>query len=266
MKIALIGATGFVGGNILAEHTFDDLYNSKNIAEIHGKEYALVVSAGAPAVVWYANQHPEEDMQILQRLMEHLKQVQAAQFVLISSVDVYPDRVGVDEDTVIDPAKGTPYGRNRFTLEQFVRRQFPHALIVRLPALFGKGIKKNFVFDLLHTNALDFTHKDSIFQYYDLNNLWSDIECALQHKIELLNIAVEPIKASDVAHEVFGIEFTNVTADKPPMQYDMQTKRASVWGNDGRYLYSRRESVEALKRFVAAEKARMASASPAEQI
>lgn len=259
MKTALIGSTGFVGGNILAQHAFDDLYNSKNIAEIHGKEYELVVSAGAPAVVWYANQHPEEDMQILQGLMEHLKQVQAQQFVLISSVDVYTDRVGVDEDTGIDPAKGTPYGRNRLALEQFVRQQFSHALIVRLPALFGKGIKKNFVFDLLHTNALDFTHKDSIFQYYDLSNLWSDIERAHQHKIELLNIAVEPITASDVAHEVFGIEFTNVTVDKPPMYYDMQTKHAALWEKQGRYLYSRAESVEALKRFVSEEQARMAS-------
>lgn len=261
MKTALIGATGFVGGNILARHAFDDLYNSKNIGEIHGKDYALVVSAGAPAVVWYANQHPEEDMQILEGLMEHLRQVKTVQFVLISSVDVYPDRVGVDEDTGIDPTKGTPYGRNRFALEQFVRQQFPHALVVRLPALFGKGIKKNFVFDLLHTNALDFTHKDSIFQYYDLSNLWSDIESALQHKIELLNIAVEPITASEMAREVFGIEFTNVTADKPPMHYDMQTKHASVWDKEGRYLYSRAESVEALKRFVSEEQARMASES-----
>lgn len=260
MATALIGYTGFVGGNIHAKHSFDDLYNSKNIGEIEGKEYDLVVSAGAPAVVWYANQHPEEDMQILQGLMEHLKKVNTKQFVLISSVDVYPNRVGVNEDSVIDPAQGTPYGRNRFALEQFVRTQFPTALIVRLPALFGKGIKKNFVFDLLHSNALDFTHKESVFQFYDLSNLWHDIDRALKNNIQLLNIAVEPVRADEMAREAFGIEFTNVTADKPPANYDMHTKHASLWGKSGNYLYSREESMSAIKQFVKEEQARMKTA------
>lgn len=254
MKTALIGYTGFVGGNILTKHSFDDYYNTQNINDIDGKMYDLVVSAGAPAVVWYANQHEQEDLQILETLIGHLKNIHAKQFVLISSVDVYPDRIGVDEDTPIDPIKGTPYGRNRYYLEEFVRKHFLHHLIVRLPGLFGKGIKKNFIFDLLHSNALDFTHKDSIFQYYDLSNLWYDIDVALHHNIHTLNIAVEPILAADVAHDVFDIEFTNVTIDKPPLHYDMQTKYANFFGKTGRYLYTRAESIAALKKFIAEEK------------
>ena len=40
---ALIGYTGFVGMNILQQKPFMFLYNSKNIEEIKGKEFDLIV-------------------------------------------------------------------------------------------------------------------------------------------------------------------------------------------------------------------------------
>ena len=39
--------------------------------------------------------------------------------------------------------KLTTYGKNRLLLEQFVEKNYDNYLIVRLPALFGKGLKKN---------------------------------------------------------------------------------------------------------------------------
>jgi dTDP-4-dehydrorhamnose reductase len=267
MKTALIGHTGFVGGNILEKSgttpntlpTFTDLYNSKNISEIDGKSYDLVVSAGAPAVVWYANQHPEEDMAALEAIMTHLKTVSATTFVLISSVDVYPEkeRSEVDEDTVIDPGKNSPYGANRFALEEFVRAHFPKHLIVRLPGLYGRGIKKNFIYDLMYNNALEFTHADSMYQYYDLGNLSHDIQTALTAGITLLNIAAEPISARDTAKEVFGIDFENRPADKTPWNYNIYTKHAAVFGKTGHYLYSRAETVAGIKQFVNEERERI---------
>ena len=41
-----------------------------------------------------------------------------------------------------------PYGRNRLELEDLVRKEFD-TLVVRLPALFGKGLKKNFIYDAI---------------------------------------------------------------------------------------------------------------------
>ena len=38
-KCALIGHTGFVGSNLKQQMFFTDYYNSKNIKDIHGKEY-----------------------------------------------------------------------------------------------------------------------------------------------------------------------------------------------------------------------------------
>jgi len=45
-KKALIGYTGFIGSNLKESETFDDFYNSKNIQDIEGKKYELIVSTG----------------------------------------------------------------------------------------------------------------------------------------------------------------------------------------------------------------------------
>ena len=63
MNSALIGYTGFVGGNLLRQFAFTDLYNSTNIETIAGRAYDLIVCAGAPGVMWKANKEPALDEQ-----------------------------------------------------------------------------------------------------------------------------------------------------------------------------------------------------------
>src|SRR5882724_390052 len=137
-KSALIGFTGFVGCNLAAKHDFTDTYNSKNIGDIDGKSYDLVVSAGAGAEMWRINQDPEPDLANIKSLIEHFKTVKAKQFVLISSVCVFADFANHDENATPE-GDILPYGVHRLMLEEFVRKQFPGALIVRLPGLFGPG-------------------------------------------------------------------------------------------------------------------------------
>lgn len=81
---------------------------------------------------------------------ENLRQIAPKQLVLISSIAVYADSRGKDEQSPMTPDGLPAYGRNRLQLERWVREDYPHALIVRLPALYGIGLKKNFLFDL-HT-------------------------------------------------------------------------------------------------------------------
>ena len=73
MRTALIGYTGFVGGNIKSQHEFDDYYNSKNIADIEGQEYDLVVSAANRAEMWRINQEPEVDRAEIEDFISHIK-------------------------------------------------------------------------------------------------------------------------------------------------------------------------------------------------
>lgn len=253
---ALIGSTGFVGGILARQATFVDVYNSTNIDDIRGHSYDLVVSAGAPAVKWLANQSPEQDRASIGRLMRNLEGAFAERFILISTVDVYPNPVGIDEDTPIAAADLQPYGRHRYELEQFVRGKFPRATAVRLPGLFGAGLKKNFVYDLLHKNYLQHTHYQSIFQFYDLDRLWTDLQVLLPLNLDVVNFATEPVSAGDVAREGFGVAFDNVT-EAAPVRYDMRTRHSALFGSEGGYIASEAETLERIRRFVETERGRM---------
>ncbi|MBQ8646695.1 MAG: sugar nucleotide-binding protein [Oscillospiraceae bacterium] len=146
----LVGSTGFVGGNLMAAHTFDAAYHSTDIAEGFGRENGLVVYAGVPAAMFLANQDPAADLAVMAAARENLRRLAPRQVVLISSIAVYADSRGKYEDSPMSAEGLAPYGANRLQLEQWVREDFPDALILRLPALYGIGLKKNFLYDL-HT-------------------------------------------------------------------------------------------------------------------
>jgi nucleoside-diphosphate-sugar epimerase len=249
MATALVGYTGFVGQTLLRQTPFDDLFNRANIEDIRGRQFSLLGCAGAPAAKWYANQHPEEDRANLDWLMSCLEQVEAERFLLISTVDVYPDPVGVDEETRLDPEAGDAYGRHRLLLERFVEGRFPARTVVRLPGLFGEGLKKNLVYDLLTSGSSSWTHPDSVFQYYDMENLWSDVDLTIRKEIRLMNFATEPVSAREIARVcAAGL---NEKSDAAPVRYDMKTRFAARLGRSGPYLYTGSHTLEALERFVA---------------
>src|SRR5262245_39116175 len=100
-RTALIGHTGFVGGNLLRQARFDDLYRSTDIGELAGRSYDTIVCSGAPAEKWKINQAPEADRENLARLRDALAASRAERMILISTVDVFGRPVGVDEGTPV---------------------------------------------------------------------------------------------------------------------------------------------------------------------
>jgi nucleoside-diphosphate-sugar epimerase len=256
MTSALIGYTGFVGSNLDAETDFTDHYNTKNIDDIDGKEYDLVVSAATYAEMWRINKDPEGDLAQIDGLIAHLKNLKTKKFVLISTVGVYKNSEGSDEDTPIT-LEGLPaYGVNRFHLEEFVREQFPGALIVRLPGLFGKGLKKNVIFDLMHDNNLDRIHYAGSYQYYNLANLWKDISQALDNNLTLLNLATAPVRTDELADYAFGIkDFKTEPEGFAAAKWDMRTKHDALFGGKDGYLYTKQQMLDDVKNFVAEQRA-----------
>ena len=144
----LVGSTGFVGGNLRAKHTFAAVCHSSDIAAQYGTQPDLCVYAGVPAAMFLANADPEADMEVMRTARENLRKIAPKSLVLISSIAVFADSRGRCEDDAPDTDGLPAYGRNRLQLEQWVREDFNDALIVRLPALYGAGLKKNFLFDL----------------------------------------------------------------------------------------------------------------------
>ena len=302
MRYALVGYTGFVGGNLASAHDFDALYNSKNITSAFGEKYDLLVYAGVRAEKFLANRNPQADRAIIWQAFDNIRKIDPKKVVLISTIDVYRETSGKDESSKMDVKDLQPYGKNRLELESLVRENYD-SLIIRLPALFGKGIKKNFVFDSLTVipsmlsedkyealsvktelvktnyhksangfytindlgseqrkelraffenndwNALYFTDSRNSYQFYNLGNLWKDIETALDNGIDLLNLTSEPVTASEISMKCFEKVFLNIT-NKEPIFYDLRSKYAELYGGENGYCYTKEKVLDELTRFV----------------
>lgn len=159
MKDYLVGYTGFVGSNLALSHSFSTVFNSKNIQEAFGGKPDLLVYAGLPAEMFLANQDPEKDYIRIEQAMANIAAIDAKTVVLISTIAVYPDTHGADEETFIDDTMLPAYGKNRLALERWVEKNCPRHLIVHLPAIYGKNLKKNFIYDYIHIIPAMLTEK-----------------------------------------------------------------------------------------------------------
>lgn len=230
---ALIGATGFVGSNLSSQVDFDLAVHRPDLHLVEGRAFDLVVCAAAPAEKWRANQEPEADLANLEVLVASLGKVEASAFVLISTVDVYGTPVRVDEETPIGD-EATAYGRHRRWLEERCLELFDDVLVVRLPGLFGPGLKKNVLFDLGRGQNLHLTNPDSAFQFYDLARLWDDVGRARAAGLHLVNLATEPVVVSDIARTCFGVEYP--PSEAPVVRYDVRTSHADLFGGADGYV------------------------------
>ncbi|SRR5579883_485349 len=252
MTDALIGFTGYVGTTLQKQRHFGALYRSTNIADINGQSFDLVICAGAPAQKWLANREPEADRLKIEGLISHLKSITCKTFVLISTVDVFKNPLGVDEDTSIEETDLHPYGLHRHLLEKFVESYFANHLIVRLPGLVGPGLRKNVIFDFLNQNNLHAIDSRGIFQFYPMVNLWHDIQTTLKANLKLIHLTAAPISVADISSQGFSKPFEQSLGNSPS-QYDMRTRYAHLFGVTGFYQYSQRETIQAVRAYAQSE-------------
>lgn len=211
-----------------------------------------------PATKWLINQNPAADRDLVGHFKTVLATVKAKVFVLVSTIDVYGKLgCGDDLDETSDPEPSNPYGLHRLMLEKEIREIFPESLIVRLPALFGNGLKKNILYDIVYDNRTSFINRTSKFQWYDISELWSDIQKCLAQKLPLVNLFPEPISTSSIIRiaELLGFALEKENLGNSPIVYDAQTKHSSI-SNGGieTYWYSGDTSLKKIKNYLVNEK------------
>lgn len=302
MTTALVGFTGFVGSNIFEKGKIDAAYNSKNISEAFGTSPDLLIYAGLRAEKYLANNAPDEDMKLIREAEDNIVKIAPKKLVLISTIDVFKDPRNVDESSAIDTEGLTAYGYNRYQLELWVRENYPDALIIRLPGLFGKNIKKNFIYDYINVipfmlkeekfselaqkdpelkeyyelqnngfykvnvsaenrpilknkfkslgfSALNFTDSRSVYQFYDLDRLWDDIQTALNLGIKLWHPATEPVSAGELYEYLTGEKFVNELGGVPA-DYNYKTVYSEAFGGKDGYISNKGSIMELIQSFI----------------
>jgi NAD dependent epimerase/dehydratase family len=260
---ALIGHTGFVGSYLATQATYDLRISRVNLDELRDRRLDRIVCVGLPAAKWIANRNPLDDRANMERLVDVLRTVRARRFLLISTIDVYPRTEGVDEGFDCSSQPNHAYGTHRLAFERFIGDSFPDATIVRLPALFGPGLRKNVLFDLLHGNQLELINPASRFQWYPLLDLPPHMELAERHGLKLVNLFTEPLRTELVLRRSFpGVDVGSRA--QPPVAYDLHTRHAHLFNGVGRYIMPAAIVLERIAEFCGAETARLgAAASPA---
>lgn len=254
MTSCLIGHTGFIGGNLQRQTAFTDCYNSKNIAAIDGREFDMLVCSGVTATKWWANQNAAEDRQRILGLLDHLRNAKARRVFVISTVDVYPVTHGVDESFDCHSAANHAYGVNRLYFEDEMTQMFPEAMICRIGGVFGLGLKKNLIYDLLHDNQVEKINLESSFQFYNIAHVWADLQRMERSGLRLVNFLTEPVTMREVVERAFPGKPVG-TVPGPLAAYDVHTRYAAEMGGEGHYLESKEAVLRGLESFVRQETA-----------
>lgn len=145
----LVGSTGFVGKNLIKSHKFDSVFHSTDVEKAYYTNPDIMIYAGVPGTKFLANKFPEKDQYIIESAKINIEKINAKKLILISTIDVNASLETYETDLLGGSFFG-PYGNNRLDLEKWVEKNCVDYHIIRLPAIYGCGLKKNFIYDLIN--------------------------------------------------------------------------------------------------------------------
>lgn len=247
----LIGHTGFVGSNLAREHGFAHQFNSRNSGDMRGLDAQGVICAGVHAEKWRSNAEPAQDLANIEDVFANIREIQTDNFILISTVDVYDPPVACDESHQPDLAASHPYGRHRLLLEGMVLAHFPKAKIIRLPGLFGSGLKKNIIFDLINQRRGEWIAPNSHLQWFDIRRLVPVLEVMFANDIALLNVVTEPV-ATIALRDIIAPGYPIAEPNPQAPRYDVRSRHAALFGGRDGYLLDGASVLADLRDFLVA--------------
>jgi nucleoside-diphosphate-sugar epimerase len=198
MRIAVVGALGFVGSAICAavsrssNHTLVRVIRDTYEEARQDGPYDIVVNAAMPSKRFWARQYPRLDfIETVEKTERLLDEWQWTKFVQISSISARSQM-----DTV--------YGRHKAAAEQLC--SFGENLIVRLGPMYGEGLTKGALVDLANDRTV-FVAADSRYCFAPVSwvaetivdnlHLAGTIEVGANDSITLAEIARSIGSASD---------------------------------------------------------------------
>ena len=228
-KFGVIGANGFVDSNLMNSAYSTIAVTRENILDIAGLGCDHFVLSAVSATKWKANLDPKKDRDEIATLLSNLHPDSGYSLTLISTIDVFPKNYSFTETTPVEfMEKEEAYGKNRAWLECELREKFEDLTIVRLPGLFGPGLKKNLIFDLLNNKPIARLNPESHFQFYDIRNLAKDLSLLWERNRKIQNMATQPISVAEIL-SIFNRPELSVL-DEPPFHYKMKTVNGALFG------------------------------------
>lgn len=157
--VALLGYRGFVGSALyeaLNEAGHDVTGVSRDTFEEHKvSQYDILINSAMPSQRFWSLNNPMLDFKATAGLTADLIYAwHWDKFVQISTVSA---RCQLDH----------PYGLNKHSAETLVLDHSSSNLVIRLGGLFGRGLDKGTVFDVMNGNQL-FVHGDSKYNFIDV--------------------------------------------------------------------------------------------------
>lgn len=247
MKI-LVGNTGLVGTTLQDKINFDLSFNTQNIYKFHDVNLnnSDLYLTCLPSTKWIVNRNIKQDIDNINYLISILQKFEYNNIILISTIDVYCDSPIESDENYNPNFSDLNYGSNRLIFEKMVKKflSYKNLKIFRLPALFNKHIKKNILYDLLNNNNINEINLNSKYQWYNLDNLYYDIEKHIHSNHEIFNLFTEPLDTVEII-KLFPHYLDKVSSNKNEIIYNFKT----IHTNTG-YLKTKEEVIIEIKKFL----------------
>lgn len=243
----LIGYTGFVGSNLIKQIEFDYLVNSKNIIQFSGVEVEELIICAGDARKWLANKEPENDLKHITKLYDDISKIKAKKVVLFSTVDVYDNKKNVYEGSF--KVSSQPYGKHRRQFEQLILGCYDEVKVIRLPGLFGNGLKKNIIFDIIMGKDITGFNPNSTFQWFHLDELKKVIDYCKSNGIEELNVTSEPITVAELCNRT-NVNLGLLDENAPLVKYDICSKHGIKYSSNSDYLYNKIDTLDKVAHYI----------------
>ena len=227
-SVGLLGANGFVGNTLCTIDPEIQRFTRQNMYDLLNIEMDVLIISATSAEKWRANKDPINDMENIEKLIHFLEKLSIKHAVLISTIDVVGPNKLFYEDSTENEFSNEAYGFNRRLLEQRVQSLSSNHQILRLPGLFGPGLKKNLLFDLLNNKRVSPNSMEDSYQYLFAPRILDLIKELYVSGERILHASTEPVTVKEIVQIASESLKRDIQIDKnlspASIKYDMRTR------------------------------------------